>query len=330
MVNNSCFRPGERWLDTDGNPIQAHGGGVLFVDGVYYWYGENKAAETIDGARVPFLGFSAYASPDLLNWRNLGVVLPPVANDPDHDLHPAAVPERPKVLFNPPTGNYVMWMHIDRLGADGRRYLARTGVAVATHPAGPFRYLGSFRPNGCESRDMTVFRDADGSGWLYYASNRNADLHVTRLTEDFRDVETEYTVLFPGAYREAPAVYRRDGKYYLFTSGCTGWFPNAASYAVAEAPSGPWTPMGNPCRGTPPQVERTFDSQITFILPLADRPGAAIVMADRWNPENLRDSRYVWLPLQWEGISPCIGWRDRWTLQEDSFCPDKTRIGTAI
>lgn len=36
------FRPGEVWLDTEGKPIQAHGGGILFHAGVFYWYGEDK------------------------------------------------------------------------------------------------------------------------------------------------------------------------------------------------------------------------------------------------------------------------------------------------
>ena len=31
------FRPGEEWLDTNGNPIQAHGGWVLFEMGTDYW-----------------------------------------------------------------------------------------------------------------------------------------------------------------------------------------------------------------------------------------------------------------------------------------------------
>lgn len=38
--------PGQPWLDTNGNRIQAHGGSVLYQDGVYYWYGENKENTT--------------------------------------------------------------------------------------------------------------------------------------------------------------------------------------------------------------------------------------------------------------------------------------------
>ena len=41
------FIPGEVWKDTDGNPINAHGGGLLYHDGTYYWYGEYKKGKTI-------------------------------------------------------------------------------------------------------------------------------------------------------------------------------------------------------------------------------------------------------------------------------------------
>ena len=40
------FRPGEVWPDTDGQAINAHGGGVLHHQGVYYWYGELKRGRT--------------------------------------------------------------------------------------------------------------------------------------------------------------------------------------------------------------------------------------------------------------------------------------------
>ena len=38
----NSIRPGELWLDTDGNPIQAHGGGIIYINDTFYWYGENK------------------------------------------------------------------------------------------------------------------------------------------------------------------------------------------------------------------------------------------------------------------------------------------------
>ena len=42
----TCISPGKVWLDTAGNRIHAHGGSILEVDGVFYWYGENKERST--------------------------------------------------------------------------------------------------------------------------------------------------------------------------------------------------------------------------------------------------------------------------------------------
>jgi hypothetical protein len=36
------FHPGELWYDTSGTPINAHGGGFLYRDHTYYWFGEFK------------------------------------------------------------------------------------------------------------------------------------------------------------------------------------------------------------------------------------------------------------------------------------------------
>ncbi|HTE12411.1 MAG TPA: hypothetical protein VK645_15610, partial [Chitinophagaceae bacterium] len=46
------FSPGEIWKDTEGNTINAHGGGLLLHKGIYYWFGEIKKGETIRVAYV--------------------------------------------------------------------------------------------------------------------------------------------------------------------------------------------------------------------------------------------------------------------------------------
>ena len=120
--------------------------------------------------------------------------------------------------------------------------------------------------------------------------------------------------VFEGRYREAPAVFKHNGRYFIVSSWCTGWDPNAAEYAVSESMMGEWRVMGNPCAGTPEEVETTFRSQSTFVLPVAGRPGAFIFMADRWNKTDLADSRYVWLPIEIDGDRIAIRWRDDWDL----------------
>ena len=69
----TTIRPGEIWNDTSGKPINAHGGGVLFHQGVYYWYGEVKEGRTYvpacndswGGTRVVAGGVSCYSSTNL-------------------------------------------------------------------------------------------------------------------------------------------------------------------------------------------------------------------------------------------------------------------------
>lgn len=310
------FRPGEVWRDSDGQAINAHGGGVLHHQGVYYWYGELKRGRTWTpacnrswgGARVELVGVSCYASRDLLNWKNEGNVLPAVADDPAHDLHSGKVLERPKVVFNPRSKQFVMWMHID---SEDYQY-ARAGVAVSASPTGPFRYLGSVRPDGAMSRDLTVFQDDDGKAYLFHASEDNATLHVSLLTDDYLQPAGRFARLFEKRFMEAPAVFKHAGRYYLVASGCTGWAPNAARSAVADSIWGPWRELGNPCRGS--EAEKTFGGQSTFVLPVAGRPGTFLFLADRWKSQDLPDSRYLWLPITFTPAGFEVRWQERWSL----------------
>lgn len=307
------FEPGAVWLDVDGRPIQAHGGGVLHDNGTYYWFGENKDAPNTTSAkaflaRIDAVGISCYSSRDLLRWKHEGIVLPAVKDDPGHDLHPSGVIERPKVVYNAKTKKYVMWLHVD--SADYKK--ASAGVAVADRPTGPYRYLGSVRPDGGESRDMTLFKDDDGRAYLVYSSEGNATTHVSLLSDDYLRPVGKVVRIFEGQFREAPAVFKRKGLYYIVTSGCTGWYPNRALYATAPRITGPWTVQGNPLVG--PDAEWTYFGQGTFVLPVADRHDAFVLMLDRWKSTNLRDSRYLWLPIRFEGTRMRAEWWDRWDL----------------
>ena len=309
----TAFHPKEVWLDTDGNVIQAHGGGILYKDGVYYWYGENKGADncTVEGknlARVDVIGISCYSSTDLYNWKNEGVVLP-ASDDPDSDLYTGKVLERPKCIYNKRTGKYLLWAHVNT--ADYK--FARAGVAIADSPTGPFTYLGSFRPNAGEmSRDMTVFVDDDDVAYLFHSSEDNATMYCSRMNADYTGFDGTYTRNFEGEYREAPCVMKRNGRYYMVTSYCTGWAPNVARVAVADSVMGPWTLLGNPCVSE--GAELTYGGQSTHILKVEDMEDTYIFMADIWKAENLQDSRYMWLPIEWDEDQMQIPFVEEWRL----------------
>jgi beta-xylosidase len=310
------FRPGEVWKDTDGNPINAHGGGILYYNNTYYWYGEIKKGKTwlVPGQnwedyRVNAGGVSCYSSKDLMNWKYEGVALAPNKTDSTHDLHISKVIERPKVIYNKSTGKFVMWMHID---SDDYLY-ARSGVAVSNSATGPFEYIRSERPNGNMARDMTIFQDDDGKAYHFYSSEENATMHICLLSDDYLSHTTIDKRILIKQSREAPAVFKHGNRYYLISSGCTGWSPNAASYAVADSIMGNWTPVANPCTGK--GGEQTWQSQSTYVVPVRGKTNSYIFMADRWNKTDLEQSRYVWLPLTMNSKGqPEIVWKDKWKL----------------
>lgn len=340
-VIQGSFYPGNPWKDTNGNLIQAHGGGILQHQGTYYWYGEDRSSPTYTPpphperkyttARTDVVGVHCYSSRDLFSWRDEGLVL----RAGDHpDLDPSRVLERPKVIHNNLTGLFVMWMHID----DSHYEEAKAGVAWSESPTGPFRYVGSSRPNDHMSRDMTLFKDDDQRAYLIYSSERNKVLHVAELAPDYLTVLPRYTPVAAGLSREAPAAFKHQGSYFLLTSGCTGWSPNRAEVFTAPSPSGPWASLGDPCSTGSVDMEdcRTFfSSQDTFVLAAPGVQGGRgdaghfIVMADRWDPTDLGSSRYVWLPLwvetktqqqhRWFGASSMqstvqvtVRWFNRW------------------
>lgn len=300
-----------RWKDTDGNFINAHGGGILYYEGTYYWYGENKDGGTSQEPvsrleRVIMGGVNCYSSRDLVTWKFEGVVLKPEPDDLKSDLHPSRVVERPKVIYNEKTRQFVMWIHAE--SPDYRKACA--GVAVSDTPTGPFRYLGSFRPNGAMSRDQTLFVDDDGTAYQLSSSEENQTLHVNRLTPDYLQCDGTFSRVLIGKAREAPAVFKYKGKYYLLSSGCTGWAPNEADLAVADSLLGEWTMLGNPCISE--GGEKTYLGQSTYVLPLPD--GRLVALFDEWHPRNLSDSRYFWLPID---INPqtdriTIPWTEEW------------------
>ncbi|QNL50740.1 family 43 glycosylhydrolase [Olivibacter sp. SDN3] len=299
---NTKFVPKALWKDTDGEHINAHGGGVLFHEGTYYWYGERRGDRTSSG------GISVYSSKDLYNWKNEGAVLSPVDN-PDSDITWGCVMERPKAIYNAQTRQFVLWFHLE---LKGQGYAAaRAAVATSDTPTGPFKFIESFRPNGNMSRDMGLFVDDDGAAYHIYSSDENYALRIARLREDYLGPTTEDTLLFRN-HREAPALFKHRGKYYLITSGCTGWDPNEASLHVADQLFGPWELIGDPMRGG--EAKKTFGGQSTFVLPVQGKKDAFIFMADEWRPKKLQDSRYIWLPIQMHADGINIEWIDEWSL----------------
>ncbi len=353
---------GETMYDTNGNPIQAHGGQIqkLTVGGEakYYWIGEDKTNDY-----RPVGGIHVYSSSDLYNWDDEGIVLQTMEDPEQFETDPYfqelygdlsqeekeaifvdldknnAVMERPKMLYNEKNDNYVIWFHADGRtpDSDADYGKAKAGVAVSDSPTGPFKLLGSSKlhhagdnygydgeENKGSVRDMNVFKDDDGTAYIMYSSEGNETMYVAKLNEDYTGLSAEpgeavegvdFTRNFAKSFREAPAMFKYKDKYYMITSGCTGWSPNQAKYAVADSPLGPWIDMGDPC--TDEGSQTTYDTQSTCVFPVDAENGKYIYMGDRWNAGDLSESRYVWLPVEFQPDNKIALRRyENWTLED--------------
>jgi hypothetical protein len=196
-------------------------------------------------------------------------------------------------MYNASTGKFVMWMHKEN-GVDYSE--ARAAVAVSDTVDGNYTWKGSFRPLGTHmSRDITVFVDTDGTGYMISAARENYDLQIYRLTSDYTGIAALVADPWHGGHREAPALFKRGGVYFMLTSGATGWNPNQQQYATATNIAGPWTAMTNVGDST------AFGSQTAYVLPVQGTSTTSyLYMGDRWGNSfggTVNDSRYVWLPL---------------------------------
>ena len=345
------FSPGEVWPDNNGIHINAHGGGILQMDDVYYWFGEHKT-EGEAGNRA-LVGVHCYSSKDLYNWKDEGIALSVVKDDTTHSITTGCILERPKVIYNRKNNNYVMWFHLEPKGAGYTGALS--GIAVSDKPVGPYKFLKAIRPNaghwpvnvldvhksenipsvgqrfsggslpahpdslnilgrdmpgGQMARDMNLFVDDDGKAYHIFSSEENSTLHISELNDDYTDCSGRFSRFFVGRFMEAPAMFKKEGMYYLIMSGCTGWAPNAGRSAVASSIWGPWKELENPFIGE--GADLSFRSQSTYILPVPGTTDRFIYMGDRWTPKNAIDGRYIWLPIEFEGEQPVINWVDEW------------------
>ena len=199
---------------------------LVSADGRYWLY------PTTDGH--PDWGatsFSAYSSPDLVEWRDEGEVLR--------------------------LGSDVSWAERyawapSILERDGAFYLYFTaeqsiGVARASAPAGPFEDLG--RPLVAAGDfpgvaiDPSVFTDDDGVTYLYWG---NGVAHGVPLRDDLMSFDPDQVVSWvPTGFREAATVHRRHDCYYLsWSENDTRETDYRVRYAVGPGPLGPWQDRG--------------------------------------------------------------------------------------
>lgn len=343
------IRPGKVWLDTQGKRIQAHGGSVLYLDGKYYWYGENKE-KTTGKNNIWHWGVRCYSSEDLYNWTDLGLIIPPRPDDPSSPLHPTTQMDRPHIIYNSRTKKFVCWLKI--MNRDGTQSAT---VLSAEKFLGPYRIIReAIRPLNMSAGDFDLAVAPDGKAY-YYFERVHSETICADLTEDYTDVTGYYSTHFsrsgPPFVREGTAHFLRNGKHYLVTSGTTGYLPNPSKIAVADTWHGPYHELGDlhPNDGS----HTSFHSQISSVFKVHGTKDLYVACADRWLPDrqglcyesyaaayekmfsrgpaslteedkafftdtaaNTSCADYVWLPFRFEGEHTIIEWLDEWRVTD--------------
>lgn len=310
-TGNSLVRNGIPWFDDRGNIVNAHGACIVEDGGRYYLFGEWKSDES-----NAFPGFSCYSSDDLVNWKFENVVL---KVQPDGILGPDRVGERVKVMKCPKTGEYVMLMHADDMGYKDP-YI---GVATCKTIDGDYELQGPLLYQGKPVKrwDMGTFQDTDGKGYLLIHHGP-----IYRLSDDYRSVEAE--VAYVEGAGESPAMFRKNGVYYMLYSNLTSWEKNDNFYFTAPKIEGPWMKQGLFC----PAGKLTYNSQSTFVFPLKrGNDTIPMFMGDRWSyPHQASAATYVWMPMQVDGTKLSIPeyWQcwDIHTLQSVDILQGKEEI----
>lgn len=347
QYNSIC--PGKIWLDTEGKRIQAHGGSVMYLDGTYYWYGENKEKTTGKNG-IWHWGVRCYISTDLYNWEDQGLIIPPEPDDPNSSLHPFAMMDRPHIIYNENTKKFVCWLKI--MNRDGSQ---TETILTADHILGPYTKIREgFKPLNMSAGDFDLAVAPDGKAY-YFFERVHSETICADLTEDYANVTGYYSTHFPQPYppyvREATAHFSRKGKHYLITSGTTGYLPNPSEIAMADTWHGPYTVLGNPHQDDPSNT--SYHSQISSVFKVEGKKDLYIAIADRWVPEHMElvyeeyakqfeeffssgekknlvldekygnDSKrntsiadYVWLPIRFNGEIPYLTWMDEWKIED--------------
>jgi beta-xylosidase len=188
--------------------------------------------------------FDAFSSPDLITWQKHPHVLD-IKNVKwaAYSLWAPSIIEADK--------KYYLFFSANDIQND--KELGGIGVAVSNDPAGPFidalgkPLIDKFH-NGAQPIDQYIFRDSDGSFYLYYGGWRHCN--VVRLNSDLLSVKPFedgilYKEITPENYVEGVFVIKVHGKYYLMWSeGSWGGPDYSVAYAIGDTPAGPFKRIG--------------------------------------------------------------------------------------
>lgn len=301
-AQNDLIIPGGDWRDSNGKQIAATEGGIIKVDSLYYLWGMDRSANN-----YAFVGINLYCSPDLTNWTFVNQILKRTSHP---DLDNDAVVERAKILHNKKTGQFVMWMHYEGHNA---YKTAEVGLATCNTIGGNYTFQSHFRPLDIDSRDINVYQDEDGKGYLICTTKGNQNVSLFELDSTYTKVVRE---IYRGSAAddmecEGHAIIKSGGYYFWLMSWCTGWDFNDNHYFHATKLAGPWTAGGKIATIN----THTYESQVGFAVTVkGSEKTTFLYTGDRWSVNNYSMSRIVLLPIEVSGTKLSVKWHDQYSI----------------
>jgi hypothetical protein len=262
---------GIAWMDDQGQPVNAHGGGINREGDTFYLSGEyfvNKAGASYD-TNNSFKAFAMYSTKDFMTWKFERKILP---QQPSGELGPNRIGERPHIIKCPATGEFVVIAHAASIDYQSDKEAV---YATSTTINGDYSYKGPLEDASgglIVHSDMSAYVDGTTAYVLTESGN------VYKLGSDCHSwtTHTSYAAM---ANMESPTVFKAGSTYFWIMSDKSGWRANDNQYATAPAMTGPWTNQGL----IAPAGERTWLSQSTCVLPIIGSTGTAyLFLGDHW------------------------------------------------
>ncbi|KQN43714.1 family 43 glycosylhydrolase [Rouxiella silvae] len=326
--------------------LNSHSGNIIQKDGYYYLFGEYRVDNT--EWRTRNIGNSQkitlYKSKDLKTWISLGNVLDLSNDNRNFEL------ERPKAIYNKKTNKYLIWFHLQP-NRKFTRGIGLAGVAISDKIDGPYKFIGMYQigqgqqaeksvysssvdqkwqklsdkfyndfiPNGQEVHDLNIFSE-DGNAYLVYSAEEGYAVQIVKLDPTFTKPTNQFVRVLIGERHEAPVLFKHNGKYFLISSGITGYRNNTATVATSTNILGDWKSVGIfPKSSNQDDVDTTFHSQPAFYFQCKSN-NKIIYVGDVWRTaehfKNLWQSQYIWSEIKFDENS--LPYMDSETISDSS------------
>ena len=364
-------------LDTSGTIVNGHDGTYRLINGRWYYHAAEYGLcpepnpHGCSGSQSHGCGFhgdhnvSIWRSPDLSSgsWERVGTAAHCASDVPD-----CGIMYRPHLVQHPRTHGFLLYVNYVR--KDGG--YGGNAVLSAPAPEGPFRLENAAMnlarlcpgpaaqvPCGAAqggAGDFDVFVDPmDGVAYIVYGAN--FWLSIEQLTPDMLNSTGQNASWVSGPFGgsvssnyfvEAPAMFERNGTYYVLYGHCCCFCYQGSGIMVATArhPMGPWSvlpgdlacvdnatsvpavsrPGGTPTPGQgclyggKSQISTTRAQQNFVIsVPSSDGGVTFIWTGDRWQqaPDGVKGHEgQFWTPLHFdaEGLIGDVQWVDEFEL----------------